>query len=170
MCEAVDGWPRERAEAWLRQAGTADDYPGLYRAVREFQPVTEAQLARVGELPEVTKTPALVDAMVTIDQRFDALKAAQKAGWKTPADQPDLAPAHEAALLWEHLRELARTEETAIRPADYRAKLADSEAAADALRTGLSRTDRDLPALDAAFKKSAQSCIDCHTAHRNKMK
>jgi AcrR family transcriptional regulator len=169
MCEAVDGWSRERAEAWLRQAGTADDYPGLYRAVREFQPVTEAQLARVGALPEVAKTPALVDAMVTIDERFDALKAAQKAGWKPPADQPDLAPAHEATLLWEHLRELARTEETAQRPADYRAKLADSEAAADGLRTGLRGMERDLPALDAAFKKTAQSCTDCHTAHRNKM-
>ena len=170
MCEAVDGWSRERAEAWLRQAGTADDYPGLYRAVSEFQPVTEAQLARVGELPEVAETPALVDAMVAIDERFDAVKAAQKAGWKTPADQPDLAPAHEATLLWEHLRELARTEETAKRPADYRAKLADAEAAADAVRKGLRRTDRDFAALDTAFKKTQQSCTDCHTAHRNKMK
>ena len=38
MCEATAGWSRERAEAWLRQAGTADEYAGLYRAVREFQP------------------------------------------------------------------------------------------------------------------------------------
>ena len=167
ICEASAGWSRERAETWLRQAGTADDYPGLYRAVRDFQPVTKEQLAHVGELPETAKTPALVETMVAIDERFDALKAVQNTGWKTPPDQPDLAPAHEATILWEHLRELTRTDDTARRPDDYRAKLADAEKAADTLRTLLGSPAPDRTALDAAFKRTAQDCAACHKTFRN---
>ena len=161
MCEATAGWTPARAEAWLRQAGTAEDYAGLFRSVREFQPVPPS----AGELPEVAETPALVDAMVAIDERFDLLKAIQKAGWKT---SPDKSPAHEATLLWEQLRELARTEDTARRPGDYRAQLAASEKAAEALRAALRSAAPDRPALDAAFKKAGQSCTACHKAHRNK--
>lgn len=160
MCQTSAGWSPARAEAWLRQAGTADEYAGLYRSVREFQPPSAAALARVGELPEVAKTPALVDAMVALDDHFDLLQAAQKAGWKT-------APADAATLLWEQLRELARTDDTARRPADYRTHLADSERAAETLRRHLRATPPDPAALDAAFKTASQSCAACHKAFRN---
>ncbi len=163
MCAATAGWSPARAEAWLRQAGTADEYAGLYRAVREFQPPSAAALTRVGELPEVAKTPPVVDAMVALDECFDLLKAAQKAGWKA-------APADAATLLWEQLRELARTDDTARRPADYRTHLADSERAAELLRRHLRATPPDPAALDAAFKTAAQSCAACHKAFRNAKK
>jgi len=160
MCAATAGWSPARAEAWLRQAGTADEYAGLYRAVREFQPPSAAALARVGELPEVAKTPALVDAMVALDECFDLLKAAQKSGWKA-------TPANAATLLWEQLRELARTDDTARRPADYRTHLADSERSAEALRRHLRATPPDPAALDAAFRAAGQSCVACHKSFRN---
>lgn len=163
MCEATAGWSRERAEAWLRQAGTAAEYAGLYRSVREFQPPSAAALARVGALPEVAKTPALVDAMVALDERFDALAAAQKAGWKSP-------PAEAATLLWEQLRELARTDDTARRPDLYRRHLADAEQATEALRAALRANPPALAALDAAFRQTAASCTACHKAHRNERK
>ena len=161
MCEATAGWTAERAEAWLRQAGTADDYPGLYRAAREFQPVSAEALARVGELPEVAKTPEVVDVMVSMDEHFDLLKAAQKSGWKEP-------PLDAATLLWEQLRELARADDTAQRPEDYRQKLNEAEQAADTLRASLRAPDPI--ALDAAFQRTAQTCATCHKAHRNEKK
>ncbi len=161
ICEATASWSPQDADAWLRKAGTAEEYTGLFRAVREFRPVTKEQLAKVGVLPEVAKTPALVDTMVEIDDRFDALKAGQKAGWKADAT-------HEATLLWEHLRELARTEDTAKRPADYRAKLTESTQAADALRTAL-RTPSPT-AADAAMQQVSENCAACHRGHRNEKK
>lgn len=160
ICEATAGWSPAEAEAWLKKAGTGDEYTGLYRAAREFQPITKDQLAKVGPLPEIARTPALVDTMVEIDERNDALKAAQKSGWKTPATD-------DATLLWEHLRELARTEDTAARPPDYRTKLTENEKAAAALRAALSSTPPDLTAADTAFKTVSQSCAACHKAHRN---
>ncbi len=160
MCEATAGWSPARAEAWLRQAGTADEYAGLYRSVREFQPPSAAALARVGELPEVAKTPPVVDAMVALDECFDLLKAAQKSGWKA-------TPANAATLLLEQLRELARTDDTTRRSADYRTHLADSERAAEALARHLRAAPPDPAALDAAFRAAGQSCAACHKTFRN---
>lgn len=161
ICQSTSGWTPAEAEAWMKNAGTAADYAGLYRAAREFRPITAEQLAKVGPLPEVAKTPDIIDAMVALDERYDALKTAQKSGWKTPA-------ATDATLLWEHLRELARTEDTAARPADYRTTLAENEIAAKGLRNALQATPLDTAAADVAFKAIGQSCITCHKAHRNK--
>ena len=166
MCEASEGWTTDKAVAWLREAGTAADYPGLYRAAQEFSKPTPAQLAAIKELPEVSRTSSLVDAMVAIDEHFEHLKLAQKAGWKTPPGHADIAPPHEATLLWEQFKEMARTEDTARQSDDYRAKLIEAEKIADSLRK-LLREPIDLIAIEAAFKKAGQSCAACHKKYRN---
>lgn len=148
LCEADEGWDAERAVAWLRQAGTADEYLGLYRSVREFRPATTAQMEQVGELPEVAKTPALVDVMVALDARLDALKTT-----------PDAPGAQQATLLWEQLRELSRSEDAAERPADYRAKLGDAERLAGELRHSVS---------DVGVRALSESCAACHKKYRNR--
>jgi cytochrome c556 len=138
--------------------------------VREFHAPSPEEIARIGALPETAKTPALVNAMVAIDERFDALKSAQTAGWKTPEAEADTAPAHQATLLWEQLRELTRTEETAKRPDDFRKLLTDSEHAAAALRDTLRTSPGDTAKLDPALKQTTQSCTACHKAYRNEKK
>jgi protein tyrosine phosphatase (PTP) superfamily phosphohydrolase (DUF442 family)/cytochrome c556 len=157
LCEAGAGWTPARAEAWLRQAGTADDYPGLYRAVREFRMPEKEQMLRIGPLQETVKTPGLVDAMVAIDARLDALEGA---AWKAPA-------AREATLLWEHFRELARMPDTAGRPAAYRERLADAADAAAAMRELLRTGTPDAAALETALQATKRSCTECHKAFRN---
>lgn len=166
MCLASEGWTSDRAVAWLSEAGTADDYPGLYRAAREFKAPTATQLAAVKELPAVATSSSLVAAMVAIDAHFDALKLAQKAGWKTPPGHADISPAHEATMLWEQFREIARTDDTAKRTEDYRAKLTEAEQTSASLRK-LLRESADAIVLDAAFKKAGQNCAVCHQNYRN---
>lgn len=167
ICEATAGWSTNQAVAWLKQAGTAADYPGLYRSAMEFRLPEAAALARILELPEVAKTSSLVEAMVAIDEEFDRLKAAQKTGWKNVPNQPDLTPAHTATILWEHFKEMARTDETAKRPEDYRQKLASSLKAADQFRALLRDLKSDTAARDAAFKSLGQTCGACHKSYRN---
>jgi protein tyrosine phosphatase (PTP) superfamily phosphohydrolase (DUF442 family) len=167
ICEATAGWSPAQAEAWLKQAGTAADYPGLYRAVREFRAPTPAEIARVGALPEAVKPPALVDTMVALDEHSDRLKDQQRVGWRSVPENPDTLPAHQATLLWEQLRELARTEDTAKRPDDFRKLLADSERAAAALRATLRTFPTDSARLDRALKQTTQSCTACHKVYRN---
>ena len=166
MCEAAEGWPTNRAEAWMREAGTAADYPGLYCSAREFKKPSAAQLDAVTELPEITKASSLVEAMVAIDEHFSRLKASQKAGWKNPPGQADISPPHEATMLWEQFREMARSSDTAQRPEDYRTKLADAETTAGNLRK-LLRESADRTAVNGAFKQASQSCVACHKKYRN---
>jgi protein tyrosine phosphatase (PTP) superfamily phosphohydrolase (DUF442 family) len=158
ICEATAGWSAESAEQWMRKAGTSDDYAGLYRSVKNFQPLTPEDLAKAGPLPEIARTPDVVDAMVKIDERFESLKAAQKYGWN-----PDAAA--DAALLWEHLRELARNDDTKGRPQDYRTKLSEGEKLAAALRDSLKPVVQDK--ANDAMKAVQKNCTDCHKAYRN---
>ncbi len=168
ICEAMGEWTPAQAEDWLKTAGTSPDYPGLYRAVREVSAPTPEQLAKLGPLPEVAQTADLVEAMVAIDEQFDALKDAQTAGWKTPSEHPDASPTHRATLLWEQFRELVRTPDTAGRADDYRKHASDSEKAASAILAALRAAPPNTPALDAALKSATQSCAACHEAYRNK--
>lgn len=167
ICLAGEGWTTDRAEAWLRTAGTANDYAGLYRDVRGFVSPTAAFLASRPPLPEVAKTSSVVDAMVAIDEHSDRLTAAQKAAWKEVPGLPDVRPSQEAVLLWEQLRELGRHHDTAGRPEDYRKRMTDSEAAAAALRDELKKPTPDPLRADEGLKKVGQSCTACHKKFRN---
>ena len=167
MCEAVAGWSTNLAEQWLKQAGTAAEYLGLYRAAREFKAPSAAELAAVTSLPEVAPTSSLVEMMVMMDEHFVRLKAAQKTAWKNVPGSPDLTPAHNATLLWEHLREMARLADTAQRSDDYRTKLTGSKQVTAQFRTLLKSASLDVAKADDAFKKVGASCGACHQAYRN---
>ena len=161
VCRARDGWSAEKAEAFLKQAGTAPDYAGLWRDVRSFRPPTAEELARVPErLPESAPTTPLVDAMVAVDDHYDILIAAQKAGWQE-------TPSEAATLTWELLREMARDPETKKRGDDYAEKLMDGIRTADALRAALRAPTLDAARRDAALAAVTKSCVACHKAHRD---
>lgn len=167
ICEATAGWTTNQAVAWLKEAGTATDYVGLYQSAMDFRLPEAAALAKIIELPEAAKTSSLVDAMVAIDEEMERLKSAQKNAWKGIPSQPDVVPAHTATILWEHLREMARTDDTAKRPEDYRAKLSASEKAADQFRALLRDAKADTAARDAAFQTLNKTCATCHKQYRN---
>lgn len=161
MCAAREGWTGAQGEAWLREAGTAADYAGLFRSVREFRlPGAEALAALSTDFPERAKTPPLVDAMVAIDERLDVLKSAQRQGWPTSTAQA-------ATLLWEQLRELSRDAEVQKKPDDFLHRLADAERAASVLRELLRTPEIARPRCDAALQQVAASCTDCHRQFRN---
>ncbi|MFO1512175.1 MAG: cytochrome c [Verrucomicrobiota bacterium] len=166
MCEASAGWTTNQAVEWMHVAGTALEYPGLYRAASEFKMPAPAQLAAVKGFPEITKPSTLVEAMVAVDEHFSWLKQSQKVGWKAPPGHADISPAHEATMLWEQLKEVARTKNTAERPEDYRTKLDDAEKSAEALHQ-LLKDGKNAGAMDAAFKTAGQSCAACHKQYRN---
>lgn len=167
ICEATANWTTNRAVAWLKEAGTADDYAGLYRSAMSFQLPEAAVLARIVELPEAVKPLSVVEAMVAIDAEFDRLKAAQKSGWDKIPDRPDITPSHTATILWEHFRELLRSEDAAKRSADYRAKLGSSEKLADKLRIALCEPKATLTDRNTMFQSLGKSCVSCHTKYRN---
>jgi len=167
VCLASDHWSPQQAVDWLRLAGTSPEYPGLYQSVATFNRPNAAALAAVPPPPETATRSTVVDSMVALDTHTEHLAAARETGWTNIPGHPDLDPRHEATLLWEQLRELARHSSTSERPADYRTSLTASEQAAYALRSALAKSPRAPAAADTAFKQLNTSCATCHKAHRN---
>jgi hypothetical protein len=148
------------------QAGTAADYDGLYRSVREFRPPSAEELAKApSRFPENAEVSAMVDTMVEIDQRWDQLKALA-----VHLDSPNKA-ASEAVLLWEQIREAQRLPESANLGKSFQAKMTKSEEAALRLRMILAAHVKgeklSAPNLRGAMDEVAKSCKRCHEAHRD---
>ncbi len=173
ICQATEGWTTNQAVAWLKQAGTAADYAGLYRDNATFRRPAPAELAALpNRFPSRAEVPGLVEAMVQLDRRWDRLKVLRQAGWKVPSDQPDLRPAHEALLLRESYAELRRHPETAPRGEEFLARLRQAEEHANQLHELLQEsagpvTDSDRPRLDRLLAAAAEDCTACHRQFRN---
>jgi protein tyrosine phosphatase (PTP) superfamily phosphohydrolase (DUF442 family) len=170
---ATEGWTKEQALAWMKQAGTSPDYRGLFTSAREFVPPTAEELDRAGtEFPERAIVPALVEMMVQVEKRWDHLKAVEKAGFKTPPDQPDIDPSHEALQLVEQFHELVRLPEVKERGQEFLAAAETAkEHAADLESTlrafGKGPTLEARKRVEAAFLAAGKSCATCHAQHRD---
>jgi protein tyrosine phosphatase (PTP) superfamily phosphohydrolase (DUF442 family) len=154
----------------MRSAGTDPHYTGLYAAVQVFQRPAKEELDRVPDVfPEVAEIAALAQAMVGIDERWERLKAARTAGWKTPATHPDIDPPHEALLLAEAFREAARLPQAKDRPEELARWLVQAEENAKKLEMIL-RAEKgsvDATAAERAFDSGARACTQCHTKYRD---
>lgn len=159
-----EAWSAEKAEDWLKAAGTATDYEGLFRAAREWKPL-EKQHVLAAELPEAVIAPGIVAAMVALDQHLDDLQMIQKAGRKVPLDRPEISSQEAATLLWEGYREIARLAETSKRPVAYRKLLAEGEQAALRLRTAVKTGN--LSSRSEMLKLVRKNCVSCHKQYRN---
>ena len=166
LCEWSAGWSPEQAVAWLRQAGTSSEYPGLYRSVERTSAAASPSAPDAAPLPEVTPPTGLVETMVALDRRLDELQRCRQAGWRAPTDHPDLAPLAVATLAHELLGELGRTDETRSRPAGYRGLLARSEEAARDLHEALREAAALNPRANTALEALAASCKACHREYR----
>ncbi len=154
----------------LELAGTSPGYLGLFQSVQDAQPLAPGTLDALQiEFQESVAVPPMADAMVLMEHTFDHLKAIQQAGWKTPADHPDLDPAHVALLLQEHFSELLRTEEVQQHTEEFRAILRSSEQASRNLHRGLEKSSRlsgSSPPFAEFEKLAGQIGADCKSCHQ----
>ena len=162
---AVDGVSNETAVAGLKASGCSPAYDGLFRDVLFFAMPSKDTLAAIGPLPSSVKPAGVRDAMIHISDRFDYVKASQGAQWAQLPQFPDVTPAHEATMLREGFRELARTPAAQAKAADFLARLAAAEAQAGALEDALHAGD--LGQADAAYDDLKGSCTACHAAYRD---
>ncbi|HYE62734.1 MAG TPA: hypothetical protein VD997_12130 [Phycisphaerales bacterium] len=174
----------EAAVQRMKVSGTSPAYPGLYQCALDSRPVSPEALAAVNaDFPEVSRPATFVRAMVELDHVFDHLSDAERAGWQTPADHPDLVPAAEAARMVDLFRQLQTSDEAAHKPADFAAMLKADEARAQTLEDTLTElatarahtatsTDSTTAAhkatLSATFKQIGASCKECHVKHRDR--
>lgn len=157
----------DQAELVLQTFGTGANYKGLWKDARGARPLDPAVLKNLDyTFVEVAKINDLAAMMVSIDEHNDHLKLIKKAGWKTPANHPDLNPPHIALQLQENLFECGRLE-SASHPANFGQWVNQGEAAAKRLTDLLNAKPVDTEAADVAFGEIAQSCVDCHKVYRD---
>ena len=154
------------AEPILIAAGTSEAYRGLYQSARQARQFETRLLDELqAEFPEVAKLPPLAEAMVSLEQTHEELKAMEAAGWQSIDKHPDIDPAHEALLLREHFSELLRSEVVKAEPARFQALLRESESAAQALEDALK--EGKLDSAKALLTRVTANCKTCHTAFRD---
>jgi len=162
----------DEAVAVLKKMGTGANYAGLWASARNTPTIPLADLKqRKVVFEEVAQVPPIAEAMVHVDEKYDHLKLAQKAGWEKPKDHPDIDPPHKALQLRELLFELMRTDEFKAKPDDYKKWTDESMQQAESLHKLLKEGPKD-PELktkaDALMNSLKKGCTDCHKAYRDK--
>lgn len=162
---------KDEAASVLAIAGTSENYRGL------FQTVDQAKLIRQDVLKDlqpdfspVAKLPAMAEAMVAIEHVFDHLKAIEKAGWKTPENQPALLPDHEALLLREHFTEFLRMKEVTQTASDLAVMSREAESLCLTLEDAVREERFDPQEATRLLSLISTNCKNCHQQFRDKPK
>lgn len=169
---AGERWSKDHATSWLKRAGTSPEYRGLYATVADFTAPSPDELERTpGDFPERTAPPPLVELMIDVDGKWDAMKAIRESGYRPPASSPDDDPPHMARQLVEQFKELARAAQKSRNPdftdrAESTAKLA-GEFEAALRRYVEAPTEAARKKIDETFIAVGKSCTACHARHRD---
>lgn len=162
----LDGISNEEAVAEMKEAGCSPRYDGLYKEIANFVKPTEAQLdALPTSFPSRVKPKGLTDSMVAVSNTWENMLLVKDAAWSVPPSNPDVSPRHEATILWEHFKEIARTDEAKLHGEKFLGLLSASENDADALQQALEKNDTDGAAK--AFEAVKKSCDACHKVYRD---
>lgn len=155
------------AVARMKVSGTAPAYTGLYASAEQATRLAPELIAKQpADFPEQSKPSGMVSGMVSIDELNDQLKAVEKAGWKTPADSPDLVPVSIARQLVEQFDGLLPDACTVREGPNFSGMLTDSSAKSQAIREGL---EQGLAAAELTERMKAlqASCKACHKQYRD---
>ncbi|MCS7469289.1 hypothetical protein NZK35_21780 [Stieleria sp. ICT_E10.1] len=171
-CVAAGLIPKSESLAILQLAGTSHHYRGLYESARVVTPLESALLDELSvDFPESVEVPPMAEAMVAMGHTHHHLKLIAEAGWRSPADHPDLSPAHQALLMREHFTELLRSEDVLKESDLFRQSLRESEQAAEALEDALrgwaaTSPAADAPPPEAVRRHAAAISANCKACHR----
>lgn len=156
----------EQAVARMAVSGTAKEYAGLWKVVRDARPLDASQLlADPASFPKISEVSGMVATMAEIDLVFDLVKQAQKAGWKAPKDHPDLFAPKETKRLALLFAKLEGDADSRKLPDDYQTQLGHSIEVAAQLDAAVQANDA--ANADRWFATLGKGCKECHKTYRD---
>ncbi|MCO6436155.1 MAG: cytochrome c [Phycisphaerae bacterium] len=163
------GWlTPQQGVVFMQQAGTSENYPGLYQCVAELEAAGQEQLDTApADFPEVVPVPGFVKAMAAAQEAYDHLVEIRDAGWQFPPDHPDLVPEAEARQLARLLGGLLDDPEREIHPPDFAEMLGKAGAAAKALE-GSVIAGAPVAERTRLLRVVHESCKACHRTYRDR--
>ncbi len=157
----------EQGVAFMKKAGTAPTYEGLYACAAAAKPLAKAAIdAAPNDFPSIRAPKGITAAMVEIDEVFEYLKEVRDAEWTVPKSHPDLVPAALAGRLLDLLRHSGEDPKVKALGAPYQAVQSDAAARAEALEDALV-AKKDKATLEPIWSKVAASCKECHVKFRD---
>jgi len=149
-CREAGAVTKSQAITILREAGTSEDYIGLWQAVRSFQsPKPDVKLPALRSRSAV---PPMAKSMAAIARHLDRFER----GIGNERQQA-------AVLIYEGLRESHRLQ-SAQRTKEFRQWMAESRDLAQTLYKDTQKNADSVPEHLAALR---ESCVRCHAAYRN---
>jgi protein tyrosine phosphatase (PTP) superfamily phosphohydrolase (DUF442 family) len=156
----------EQACERMHVSGTAPEYEGLWKAVRQARPLDAAELhADPASFPSFSVVTGMVATMAEIDMVYDLVKQSKAAGWKAPDDHPDLVAAKEARRLRDLFAQLQTDPDSTKLPADYHGQLEHAIATTRDLDAAVHAGDATK--ANALLDLLGKSCKQCHKAYRD---
>lgn len=149
-CRESGSVSQSQAITILREAGTSEDYIGLWQAVRNFQ--SPKPSVKLPALRSRSAVPPMAKSMAAIARHLDRFER----GTGNERQQA-------AVLIYEGLRESHRLQ-SAQRTKEFRQWMADSRDLAQTLYTDTRKKADSVPKHLAALR---ESCTRCHAAYRN---
>jgi len=149
--------------AWLTLAGVGEEYAGLWRDAVAFQPESIEGLDP--ELVEAASLGGIIEAMAAASRAWDRIKLCEKAEWQVPPGHADVSPPHEAVMLHEHFREMARQSYEKYDDAEFDEAMTHAVDVTGQLATALG--DGNGARASEAFALVGKSCKSCHYDWRN---
>jgi len=164
----LDEMTGEQGVAFMKMAGTAANYVGLYACVAAAVPATASEIdSAPGDFPQTRRAAGIVAAMVSVNDVYERLEQIRSAGWKVPKDHPDLVPAAEAGQLADHLRLSGEDAKTRLWGVRFEEMLRKAIGEATSLEAGL-LAGKSTDGLEGLWKPVVASCQECHEAYRGR--
>ena len=162
---ATTKWDNTTAVAFLRQAGTSENYAGLYNSIQEFKLESPHALDQFsGTFPEIAPCSTMAQAMASIDRIYDHLVWSAKADFNALEHHPDIDPSHEALMLYEAFHELLRNGTGPEWSGPFRSRMEKSEALSRSLKEAI---PDDAEAAQTLLTTLRNECTACHKAYRD---
>lgn len=158
---------KDQSEKILKEAGTADHYPGLWKIVRNY--TIPAQIKNLPELREVCEVDPMVTVMVNIDEKMGEIdswmsRKENKTEISKERSTENRTPAEVAILLMEDFRETNRNLASDY-DKDFSRMLKESENLSQKLHESLKSGNVNLSR--ERFLSLKKSCSKCHEDYRN---
>ena len=168
--------------ATLNALGVPEAYSGLFAAVKSAVKADAATLNALHPefLPRASVNP-MVGAMVELDAIWKRIETSRGENWNAPVRPgpldvkaaKDAGVERDASLLLERYLALSRIEGVADQPPAYRDILSEGVAGAASFTFSLGewkkeQTPESQSAVSSTFKRSAQTCFNCHAQFRDR--
>lgn len=174
---ALDGLSRDRAIAEMRQwSSTAQKYEGLYNSVATADIPTRLQSSVYDfDFTEAHRFDGFREVMIGMTRLQDELKIVRATDWSANADHPDVDPLRSATQMAQLFAAASDMKETEAHGEDFHEMMADGKSGIDELvklltdcrQAESAEVTPQFEAMEAAYQRMANSCLDCHTGYRN---